>query len=484
MLKVLFAASEAMPFVKTGGLGEVIGTLPTEMKRQGMDVRVILPKYQKIPIRFKEKMKLQAEIKVSVGWRQQYCGISYLDYNGVPCYFIDNQQYFERPGLYGYYDDGERFAFFCRAILEVLPYLDFFPDILHCHDWQTGMVSALLKAHYCHRPEYQKLRTVFTVHNLRYQGIFPKEILPDLLGLDWSYFTIDGVEFYDKVNFMKSGLAFSDKISTVSETYAREIQQSFFGEKLDGLLRKRRDDLTGIINGIDYDIYNPAQDKNIVIQYDRKTLEGKKRNKSELQKRLGLPVRDVPMAAIVSRLVDAKGIDLVGRILGEILSIEDMQLVIMGTGEERYQHLFQLAGWLHPDKISANIYFDEPLAHWIYAGADILLMPSLYEPCGISQLIAMRYGTIPLVRETGGLKDTVQPYNQFTGKGNGFSFANYNAHDMMYTLRMALAVYRENIEVWEKIMKNAMTSEYSWQQSARRYQLLYSKLYLETGGNQ
>lgn len=481
MLKVLFVASEAAPFIKSGGLGDVVGTLPKELRKQGVDVRVMLPKYQDIPVRFTENMNVQAELIVPVGWRQQYCGVNYLDYQGLPFYFIDNKQYFERPGLYGYADDGERFAFFCRAILEVLPKLNFFPDVLHCHDWHTGMVGVLLNAHYSHIPEYQKLRTIFTIHNLRYQGVFPKEILSDLLALDWRYFTMDGVEFYDKVNFMKGGLAFSNIISTVSETYAREIQQPFFGEKLDGLLRKRQADLEGIVNGIDYDVYNPEEDKNIIMTYNVKTLENKPKNKTELQKRLGFPVKDVPLVAIVSRLVDAKGMDLLGSVLDELLSMDDVQIVILGTGEERYQHWFQLAAWLHSDKISANIFFDEKLAHWIYAGADLFLMPSLYEPCGIGQLIAMRYGTIPLVRETGGLKDTVQPYNQYTGEGNGFSFTNYNAHDMMYTLRMALAIYRENRVVWTKIMKNAMKSDYSWQQSAKRYRLLYNKLHLEIG---
>ena len=484
MIKVLFAASEAVPFAKTGGLGEVIGTLPKELRQQGVDARVMIPKYRDIPRRFTEKMKVRAELTVPVGWRQQYCGVNYLDYHGLPIYFIDNEQYFGRPGFYNYYDDGERFAFFCRAILEVLPELDFFPDILHCHDWQTGMVSVLFNAHYRHRPKYRDLHTVFTIHNLRYQGVFPKEILSDLLSLDWGYFTTDGVEFYDKVNFMKGGLTFSNIVSTVSETYAGEIQQPFFGEKLDGLLRKRQADLIGIPNGIDYGIYNPAEDRNIIMNYNAKTLEDKQKNKTELQKRLGLPVRDVPLVAIVSRLVDAKGMDLLGRVLNEILAVDDMQMAIMGVGEERYEHLFQLAAWLHPDKISASIFFDEKLAHWIYAGADLLLMPSLFEPCGISQLIAMRYGTIPLVRETGGLKDTVQPYNQYTGNGNGFSFTNFNAHDMMYTLRMAMAVYRENRKVWTKIMQNAMVADYSWRRSARQYQLLYGKLCLGIGGSQ
>lgn len=343
------------------------------------------------------------------------------------------------------------------------------------------MVSVLLNAHYNHMPQYQKLRTLFTIHNLRYQGVFPKTILSDLLALDWSYFTIEGVEFYDKVNFMKGGLAFSNMISTVSETYVREIQQPFFGEKLDGLLRNRQEDLAGIINGIDYEVYNPKEDRNIIMNYDVNTLEGKLQNKVELQQRLNFPVKNVPLVAVISRLVDAKGMDLLERVLDEILSVDDIQIVILGTGEERYQHLFQHGAARYSDKLSANIYFDDKLAHQIYAGADLFLMPSVYEPCGIGQLIAMRYGTIPLVRETGGLKDTVQPYNQYTGEGNGFSFTNYNAHDMMYTLRMALAIYRENKMAWINIMKNAMASDYSWQQSARKYQLLYSKLLGDRG---
>ena len=483
MIKVLFAASEAVPFAKTGGLGEVIGTLPKELRKQGVDARVMIPKYRDIPGEFAEAMEVKAELTVPVGWRQQYCGVQYLEYRKLPVYFIDNEQYFGRPGFYNYYDDSERFAFFCRAVLEVLPRLDFFPDVIHCHDWQTGMVSVLLHAHYRHRLEYQKLHTVFTIHNLRYQGIFPKKIVPELLSLDWGYFTADGIEFYDNVNFMKGGITFSNVVSTVSEAYTGEIQQPFFGEKLDGLLCKRQLDLIGILNGIDYDIYNPAEDKNIAVNYTAGTLEGKQKNKSELQKRLGLPVRDVPLIGMVSRLVDAKGLDLVGRVLEEILNVDDLQIIVMGVGEKRYEHLFQLAACQHPDKVSANIFFDEKLAHWIYAGSDLLLMPSLFEPCGISQLIAMRYGTIPVVRETGGLKDTVQPYNQYTGNGNGFSFTNYNAHDMMYTLRLAMAVFRENKEVWTKIMQNAMNLDYSWRQSANKYQSLYRRLCSKTGGS-
>lgn len=481
MLKVLFVAAEAVPFVKTGGLGDVIGSLPKELKQQGVDVRILLPNYQDIPEEYKAQMVLKNNFIVQVGWRQTYCGVLEFEYQGIIFYFIDNEYYFKRHGFYGYGDDGERFSFFCKAVLESLTKIDFMPDVIHCHDWHTGMVSVLLDADYRQRPEYNHLKTMFTIHNLRYQGLFPKEILPDLLGLDWNYFKPDRVEFFDTVNFMKGGLVYSDAISTVSRTYAQEIQYPYLGEHLDGLLRKRQRDLVGIVNGIDYDVYNPAIDTKICSNYDMDSLQNKTKNKLQLQQQLGLTVKaSIPMISIISRLVGPKGMDLLEYILADIfkyMSIGDyeVQLVVLGTGEAKYENFFKYMAWKHPSNVSANIMFDDTLAHQIYAGADLFLMPSLYEPCGIGQLIAMRYGCLPIVRETGGLRDTVQAYNQNTGTGNGFSFANYNAHEMSDTIIRALLLFKDK-EKWNTVVKSAMNSDYSWQSSAKQYQELYESM--------
>ena len=474
-------AAEAVPFVKTGGLADVIGSLPMELKLQGVDARVILPNYQDIPEKYKQQMVFKDKFTVQVGWRQKYCGVLEFVYEGITFYFIDNEDYFKRYGLYGYDDDAERFGFFCRAVLESLPKINFMPDVLHCHDWHTGMVSVLLDAHYRQLPEYQHVKTLFTIHNLRYQGVFDKGILHDILSLDWKYFNRDGVEFHNAVNFMKGGLAYSNMISTVSRTYAREIQDPYFGEQLDGFLRKRQGDVVGIVNGIDYDVYNPETDQKITSNYNVGSLSKKTKNKLVLQEQLGLTVNaEIPMIAVVSRLVGPKGMDLMEGILVDMLkkmSIDsyDAQLVILGTGEARYENFFKYMAWQYPGKISANILFDDTLARQIYAGSDMFLMPSLYEPCGIGQLIAMRYGSVPIVRETGGLQDTVEPYNQEAGTGNGFTFANYNAHDMFDTINHAITIF-SNKEEWTKIVTNAMTSNYSWQSSAKQYQEIYKKM--------
>ncbi len=484
MTKVLIAAAEAVPFAKTGGLGDVIGSLPKELIQQGVDARVIIPNYQDIPEGFKSQMVFKNHFFVQVGWRQQYCGILEFVYEGVTFYFVDNEYYFKRHGFYGYGDDAERFGFFCRAVLEALDKIDFMPDIIHCHDWHAGMISPLLDAHYRENSKYKNIKTMFTIHNLKYQGVFSQDVLHDILSLDWKYFTPEGVEFHKAVNFMKGGLAYADMISTVSRTYAMEIQDPYFGEELDGFLRKRQNRLVGIVNGIDYAVYNPATDNLISATYDVDTIENKKKNKVELQTRLGLPVReDVPVIAIVSRLVSAKGLDLVERMFQDVVKqaaitgrdTYDIQLVVLGTGEARYENFFKYMAWQYPGKVSANIMFDEDLAHQIYAGADMFLMPSLYEPCGIGQLIAMRYGCLPIVREIGGLRDTVRSYNQEVCEGNGFTFVNYNAHEMADTINWALRTFQDK-ECWNKIVKNAMQSDYSWQKSAREYKKIYQEL--------
>lgn len=475
-MKVLYVASEAVPFAKTGGLADVAGSLPKALKAEGVDVRVIMPKFGKIPEKFRDAMEHVYDGEIPVSWRSKYVGLDKIEHDGVIYYFVDNEEYFRREGFYGYGDDAERFSFFCRAVLNLLPAMDFWPDVIHTNDWHSGLVNVLLKLEHQGDERYEKIRTLYTIHNLKYQGVFPKDVMSDVLGLDWKYFNNGDLEFYDAVNFMKGGLIYADYISTVSKTYAKEIQYEYFGEHLDGLLRSRQDTLFGIVNGIDYDVYNPSTDKNLYEGYDVTTLDRKADNKVLLQKDLGLPIsRRTPMVAMVTRLVAAKGLDLVVRMMDEILQHEDIQFVLLGTGDKEYEDWFKGLAWRFPKKVSANIYFSNQLAQRIYAASDIFLMPSNYEPCGIGQLIALRYGSVPIVRETGGFKDTIIPYNKYTKKGNGFRFADYNAHEMMYALKRALSAY-ENYEEWKQIVENAMNSDYSWKASAREYKALYEKL--------
>ncbi|MDS1029363.1 glycogen synthase GlgA [Bacillota bacterium LX-D] len=472
MLKVLFAASEGVPFAQTGGLADVIGSLPKELLKLGVDVRIIMPKYGIIPSVYKDQFQKLATFTVPLAWRKQYGGLEKYEYAGLTFYFIDNEYYFKRGGLYGYGDEGERYAYFSRAVLEALPHLDFKPDILHCHDWQTALICFFLKTLYHNIPFYQNLKTLFTIHNLKYQGVCPKVVLTDILGVGWEYFTKDSLEFYDQVNFLKGGLGYADLITTVSKTYAEEIKTAYYGEQLDGLLRQKSDKLTGIINGIDYTNFDPAMDENLSVPYSWQNCTLKQQNKKFLQEKLNLPVRDVPLIAIIARLVSQKGLDLIACVLNEILA-QDVQLVILGTGEYKYEELFRWAAQHYPSKVSAQITFNNSLARQIYAGSDLFLMPSLFEPCGLGQMIALRYGSLPIVRETGGLKDTVRPFNEFTGEGNGFSFTNYNAHDMLYTIERALSFYY-NKDLWCQLVQNAMQTDCSWQRPAQEYLKLYN----------
>ena len=474
MLKVLFVAAEAVPFIKTGGLADVAGSLPKALTAQGVDIRVVMPKYENIPAEYQQKMKHIGETTVNLSWRSQYCGVLKLTQDSVPFYFIDNEYYFKRSGLYGYDDDAERFAFFSKAVFEILPLIDFVPDIIHCNDWHAGMVSVFLKDQYHFK--YPKLRTVYTIHNLRYQGVFGKDIMGDILGLDWKHFHEGGVEFDGAVNYMKSGIVYSDFITTVSQSYAEEIKCPFYGERLDALLREKSHCLAGIINGIDYDVYDPRKDEKIYYKYSTENIYDKVENKVKLQEKLGLPQnRSIPMIGLVARLVAPKGLDLIAHVIEELISGENVQIVILGTGESQYEELFRNMAWKYPRKVSANIMFDNELAQQIYAAADMFLMPSQYEPCGIGQLIALKYGTIPIVRETGGLKDSVRAYNKYDGTGNGFSFANYNAHELLFAIKKALGAYDDKA-VWQGIIKNAMKSDFSWQRSAKQYLKLYENL--------
>ena len=479
-MKVLYVASEAVPFCKTGGLADVAGSLPKSLKEQGIDVRVILPKFGAISEEYRSKMEHVFDGTVTVSWRNKFVGIDKYELDGVTYYFVDNQEYFYREGFYGYDDDAERFSFFSRAVLNCLEAIDFWPDVINCNDWHSALVPVFLKLEHPGDERYAKIKTIFTIHNLKYQGVFPKDVMDDVLGLDWQYFNNGDLEFYDAVNFMKGGIIYADYVSTVSKTYAQEIQYEYFGEHLDGLLRKRRDDLYGIVNGIDYAQYNPATDKNLFVNYDSSdkfvSYERKGENKIKLQEILNLPQnRKTPMVSMVTRLVAAKGLDLVVRMMDELLQHEDFQFVLLGTGDKVYEDWFKGLAWRFPNKVSANILFNYQLAQRIYAASDIFLMPSNYEPCGIGQLIAMRYGAVPVVRETGGRKDTVQQYDKYAKSGNGFVFSNYNAHEMMYSLKRALSTYG-SFEVWMQIEHNAMNSDYSWKESAREYKELYEQL--------
>ncbi len=475
MSKILMCSSEVAPFAKSGGLGDVLGALPQALAALGNDVRVVMPKYGCIPGEYVEKMEFCFFIYVPLGWRRKYCGVFKLEKDGVTYYFIDNEYYFGDPYLYKW-NDLERFAFFDKASLEILRNLDFKPDVIHTHDWQTGMIPVILKAYYGEDEFYRGIKTVFTIHNLRYQGIYSIDTVADFFSLNAGYFTDDKLEFHGCANLLKGGITYSDYVTTVSPTYAEEIKSPLGGEKLDGLLSARSNSLFGIINGIDYDVYNPKTDKFIFENFDTRSYRTKKKNnKIRLQEQLGLPVDgEKAMIGIVSRLVDQKGFDLLAAVMGDLMNL-DIQIVVLGTGDAKYEEMLRQTAWYNPTKMSANITFSNELAHKIYAAADIFLMPSLYEPCGLSQLIAYSYGTIPLVRETGGLKDTVIPYNKFTGEGTGFSFYAYNAHDMINTLRMALELFADK-SVWYKLVLNAMKLNFSWDESAKKYEELYKNL--------
>ena len=476
-MKILFATSECVPFVKTGGLADVVGALPKELLKAGEEVRVILPLYKAISQEWRAQMQHVLYFYVNLGWRRQYVGIESLEYAGITFYFVDNEQYFGRDYIYGMGgDEGERFAYFCRAVLEALPKLDFAPDVLHCNDWQTGLIPVLLKLQYRNLEFYRGIRTVYTIHNLQYQGLFPIDMIEDLLYLGSLAYTSDALEFYGMCSCMKGGIVFADEITTVSPTYSQEIQTAYYGERLDGLLRSRVDHLTGILNGIDTVDYDPEKDPVLAANYTAETFATKVENKLALQRELGLTVdADIPMIAIISRLSGQKGLDLVECVLPEIMNT-GAQLVVLGMGESRYVDLFSWAQWKYPNQVSANFQMNNVLSHKIYAAADLFLMPSLFEPCGLSQLISLRYGTLPITRETGGLRDTVLAYNEYTGDGNGFTFLYYNAHDMLHVIENAVRMFHEQRDIFNGLAIRAMKGQYGWDQSAKKYIELYDAL--------
>lgn len=475
MVKVLFAAAEATPFAKTGGLADVVGTLPRALRKAKVDARIIVPLYGDIPEKFRSQMRPVSVETVQLGWRRQHCGLFELQYEGMTVYFIDNEYYFRRKGLYNFYDEAERFGFFSKAVLDVLPRLDWTPDIIHCHDWHVGMIPVLLRSHYCRAPWCAGIKTVCTIHNLEYQGVFHRSILGDMFNLDHDQAAVAALEFFGMVNFLKGGLEYADFISTVSPSYAQEIQTRYWGEKLDGVLTRRNNRLVGIVNGIDEEEYNPITDPALFANYSARSFKGKVENKARLQEWIGLEQNpNAPLFGVVSRLVKAKGFDLVRRVLEEMMAA-GIQLVVLGTGEPQYEDMFLDAERHYPGRVAVRIGYDDTLARRIYSGADLLLMPSQKEPCGVSQLIAMRYGCIPLVREAGGLKDTVESFNSETNEGDGFSFAHYNAHDMLHVIRLACDTYRDK-KRWNLLMKMAMKADHSWKASAKEYAALYRQV--------
>lgn len=471
-LKILFASAEVSPFAKTGGLADVAGSLPKALKRLGHDVRIAMPKYKWID---EEEYLLDYPVEMDHHLETGIVKKTKLKGNDVeiPVYLMESYKYFYRDNLYGYDDEAERFNFFSKAVLNMLPQLDFQPDIIHCNDWQTGLIPLSLKTKYAEDPFYNKIATLFTIHNLQYQGVFPQDTLC-LVGLSDQYFKPELLEFYGQINFMKAGLLFADLLNTVSKKYALEIQTSEFGQKLDGLLRKRAQDLYGIVNGIDHDVFNPETDECIYHNYSLTTINEKKENKKSLQREMGLPVSDTPLLGLTTRLVDQKGLDLVTEIFEEIMDL-GVQFVLLGSGEDHYQKIFAELKMKYPQQTGANIGFNAELAQKIYAGSDIFLMPSRFEPCGLSQMISLRYGTIPLVRSVGGLADTIEDYSEEKDTGNGFVFKEYDAQELLNTITRAVGIYRNNPQAWQSLMKRAMNYDFSWERSATEYVELYEK---------
>ena len=478
MKNILFLASEAVPFIKTGGLADVVGSLPKAVDKNYFDARVMIPKYMCMREEDRNNLQYVTHFYMDYMGQSRYVGVLKKEVYGVLYYFIDNEYYFAGDRPYGnWYWDLEKFCFFSYAALSALPLLNFHPDVIHCHDWQTGLVPVLLKDRFAGGEFFRSIRSVFTIHNLRFQGTWDKKTIQRFTELSDYYFTSDKLEFKKDANLLKGGLVYADAITTVSKTYAKEIQTSFYGEGLDGLLRARDHDLRGIVNGIDYEAWNPKRDPYLPHPYDKVSVHKEKvKNKLELQESLGLSVdADTMMISLVSRLTDQKGLDLVERVFDELCQ-DRLQFVILGTGDEHYENLFRYFAWKYPDRVSAHIYYSEEISHKIYAASDAFLMPSLFEPCGLSQLISLRYGTIPIVRETGGLKDTVEAFNEYEKKGTGFSFCNYNAHEMMACVRYAEKVYYDDKKSWKGLINRAMKKDFSWKSSALQYQELYDWL--------
>lgn len=476
-MKVLFVASEAAPFIKTGGLADVMGALPKALQALGVEPALVIPNYEGVGEAYKNAMETVYEGSVDLSWRNQYLGVKKLVQDGIPVYFIDNEYYFKRDKLYGYDDDAERFAYFSKAALAMLHYIDFKPDVIHTNDWHTGLLGAYLKEDFMQDPYFQGMKNVYTIHNLKYQGVFGRNIVEDVLGLPLRLLYNGNIENAGDVNFMKAGMCYADFITTVSPSYAEEITYPYFGEGLEDYVALCAGKISGILNGLDEQEYNPETDPYIPVRFDASNVLVKKPlAKEALQRELGLTVnREIPVLGMITRLVEAKGLDLVMHIMDELME-EQVQLVVVGTGDEEYADALRELAWRHPGSVSVNILFNEGLARRVYAGSDMFIMPSRYEACGLSQMIAMRYGTVPVVRETGGLKDSVINFDKYsTPEGNGFSFANFNAHELLFTIKRGLTCYAAK-PLWEKIVYNAMHSDNSWNRSAQAYADLYAQI--------
>ena len=475
-MKILYATSEAVPFCKTGGLADVAGSLPPALAREGAEVAVILPLYQKVREKFGGQLKFECYDYVDLAWRHSYCGLFSLEQDGVTWYFLDNEQYFNRPDLYGYMDDGERFGFFSRAIVRMLPHLKFWPEVIHCNDWQTALVPIYLKDDGVREDRYRGIKTTLTIHNVEYQGRYGKDTLGDLFGLDHGW-AEDGTIMMDgDVNLLKGAILCADAVNAVSPTYASELKLAYFAHRLEGILSKCGYKLSGVLNGIDMDRYNPATDSHIAANFSLEDLSGKNTDKTALQRMMGLREEPcVPIVGIVSRLVSHKGLDLICEVLHDMMELP-LQLVVLGKGDQKYEQFFHWAAQQYPGRMAVRLDYNEDLSMAIYAGADLFLMPSRSEPCGLSQMIAMRYGTVPIVRETGGLKDTVHAYEAWRDAGNGFTFSNYASGDMLYVIREAVYLYKDYPDAFSRLRKRAMSCDFSWARSAKEYLRIYANI--------
>lgn len=475
-MKLLFAAAECAPFFKTGGLGDVAGSLPKEIARNGVDTVVVLPYFTKMADRYKEQLVDLFHFEIEVGWRRQYCGVKSLQQKGVTYYFIDNMYYFDRENLYGYYDDGERFAFFQMAVIELMEKIDFIADVVHVNDYHTAFIPVLLKEKYHWIHAYQGLRTVLTIHNIEFQGQYGPNVLADLFGMGTERYEDGTLRLGDALNFMKGGILYADRVTTVSPSYAQEIQTQDFGCGLDPILRMESGKLSGILNGIDYENNDPETDPFLTEHYSLEDLSGKDKNKAALQKEMGLRVDPtVPLIAVVSRLTYQKGFQLVVDELENLMQL-DVQFVLLGTGDPDFEYQLTAIGASYPEKCAIRIDFDLSLAQRMYASADMFLMPSAFEPCGLSQMIAMRYGTIPVVHKIGGLKDTVIPFNPVEGQGTGFGFREFTSYQMMECLKKAIELYHDSPVTWSDMVHQAMIQDFSWNNSCSKYLALYSSL--------
>jgi len=474
-MKLLYVASESTPFAASGGLADVIGSLPAALKKANPedDIRVIMPLYGTMSAAWREKLTFLTSKYVTLNWRNQYCGVFSVEYKNVTYYFLDNEYYFKRPSLYGEFDDGERYAFFCRAVIDLLPEIGFFPDVLHAHDWQAALAVIYLKQKYSTSENYKDIRTVFTIHNIQYQGKFGLDSMSDVFDLVPSDYEI--VEYGGCINLLKGAIVCADKVTTVSPTYAKEILSPKFSHGLDPILKLFEGKLSGILNGIDRDYYSPSKNTELAAKFHVNNMAGKAVCKEELQKAVGLPVDpDKPVIAMITRLVDAKGLDLLTLAADDLLQ-ENVQLILLGKGDYYYEDYFYHLAERHPENCRTLLRFDQTLAKQIYAGADIFLMPSRSEPCGLAQMICSRYGTVPVIHETGGLYDSIKDAG-CEGGGNGYTFASYSAWDMLCAIRNALNCYADK-SAWKKLVRRVMLTDFSWDVSAAQYTEMYRSLY-------